>query len=268
MSVQINGHNIFARLWITNEEHSNETITTNVANPQNISWDFYTVLLANLYNDLNAGNVNMSEFIEKWRIYRRKISETQNHLVCEVPAEVNNIRDYVVSNNNKYIYTVIPIASNYVGDSITSNEIATKFYNYSLTDIVTKEVWLFCLNTEGGNISINENISVITNNTQFPIFSRGKCKYKSGQINALLGNINSNGIYSNDTIIDKDNLESFISNGNIKILKTKKGDLLLVETSGFSYSTNDEMGALPQTISFTWTEVEKSDNISLYDEIV
>jgi hypothetical protein len=207
-----------------------------------------------------------------WRIYRRLSTDTINTLVCTVNINITSIRDYVVRDNSSYIYSVCPATTSIIASGIESNTVTTSFMNYSITDIVNytedKTIWRFYLESTQGTVTNNEFVTFVTGYSKYPVALRSIPRYRSGQITSYIGNINSStGGYDYDTADLISDLLDCLSNGKQKLLKTKKGEIFLIQTHTSTYNTNDQVTQLPSQIVFSWTEVGNLSGITLYDEI-
>jgi hypothetical protein len=267
-TIILNGGVTANYLYIDGKTQNSEEIAQFTFSDTNIIWEYTTRLLAKFNSSLNAGNVDVSELIENWKVYRTKSGETQREFVCEVPVTTLSIRDYMVSNNNTYSFTIFPITENYVGAAIYSDEIITDFYYWSLTDILTNEVWLFQLNVEEGNYTVNSNVTVSTNNTKYPVFNIGEQCYLSNTLTALIGNIDLTiDDYSGDTIKNRMELIEFLNNGDEKLFKNPRGDLLRVQTYTTDYNIDNKTIRQEQMITFNVVQVGTTDDLAVYEEI-
>ena len=157
--IRIYGGQTAGFFLLKNVIDNDSTITATSSKDSNLTWDYNTILYAKFNNTLDAGNItNLTEIITYWDIYRKKTSDSQSKLVAKVDSTVNTIKDYIISNKDSYLYSIIPLTQNYVGDAIYSNTVTTNFWNWSLTGINSHDVFKFSLNVEEGNITVNSNI--------------------------------------------------------------------------------------------------------------
>lgn len=240
-------------------------------------WDFNTTAMCKYNNTINAGNLtDISESLTSWKIYRLNVTngDTQYQLVCQTTdVTMTNIRDYMCANGNTYKFQIVGISDNYISESIYTQEVTANYHYWSLTDIYTKEVWLFQLNYEGNNIesnyTVNSNVNITLTNSRYPIFNIGEQRYLSNTISALIGNVDlATGEYSNDTIKIRNSLVDFLNNGNEKIFKNVRGDILQVQTYTNDFSINNNPIEKPQTINFNIIEVGSIDDLQVYDEVI
>lgn len=260
--------------WLDRRVQSEAEINATKSSDVSLAWTYSTGLLAKFDNNLIGGSVNLSDVLTGWKIYRCNISKNDNiyHYVGEVDVDVDTIRDYMVASGNTYKYMILPVTASYIGDVIYSNEITLDFDCWSLVDTVTNEVWLFKLSFDGaeveGNYTVNSNVAVVMNNSEFPVVSYGKQCYLTNTLTALIGNENTNtGAYEGDSSINRDNLIAFLNNGHEKIYKNIKGDLKVVNTYADSFKTYNQYVELPQTITFNIVESNSPDSMQIFEVV-
>lgn len=240
--------------WVKNVVLSDAEIESILINNTPV-WDSDTILLANFDNSLNAGNiVNLSSPIVKWVIQRQDESESLRQTVASLPNTTSQYFDYTVAGNKEYQYFIFPITSTETGEPLATENISTNFYNWSLTDPITNTVFLFDLNLESGDISNEIDRTEYQTYTKYNKISRGVRDFIRGSVNCIAGYINVNGEYQSPISYISE-LKSVINNGNVKYLKSRKGDIWAVDTYGFKYKYMDDIKDQPQQISFEFTEI-------------
>ena len=60
-----------------------------------------------------------------------------------------------------------------------------------------------------------------------------------------------------------DRWNDFCANGNIKLLKDRKGNAMLVMITGNSGQTDDILREQPTTVTFNWVQVDDTTNITV-----
>jgi hypothetical protein len=94
--------------------------------------------------------------------------------------------------------------------------------------------------------------------------SSGESNYLSGTLTADIGYLECSDRKFKDTIDMVKAWRDFISRDTIYLLKTQKGDVLIVNITDNPTTTYAEnMSEIPTTISFDWTECESIDNVVL-----
>lgn len=242
------------------------------------SWSEDTVLLANFDNTLNGGSIEtLNENIISWSIYRKKTDETKLDLVASIDGTKDFIIDYNVANQTEYQYYIFPETENTVGDPMISDSVTTNWWNWSLIDIKKSNtenlyyvdidnIWTFDLSIDSGSMTQNLDKQIYLGFTQFPKSSTGNRDFLSGQLNCLIGKV-KNANYT-DTIKMQSDFRNCIKNGNEKILKDRKGNIFLIDTTGNSFSTMDIVKEQAVTIGFTWNQIGDTKNISIVEEIL
>lgn len=252
--ITIYGQQTVDFLWIKNKVLTDTEIEA-IALTDVPIWDADTILLANYDNSINAGNiVTLNNPIVKWTIQRQEGINPIRKTISSVANTVIELIDYTVSANKDYEYYIFPITASETGEPLASDSINANFYNWSLTDPTTNTVFLFDFNLESGDITNDIDRSEYQTFSKYNKVSRGKRDFIKGNISCIAGYINSNGNYESP-ITYLASMKSIINNGNQKYLKSRKGDIWVVDTYGFKYKYMDDIGDQPQTISFEFMEV-------------
>jgi|GEM_PF-4258318 len=198
------------------------------------------------------------------------IAELQESVDTDDPYY--SITDYNVSNNNEYIYTVFPVTSDAIGVSL-ENKYTTDWDIYTLTPLIQVDstnliadddrIWSFSLNCE------ESEIVHVQDKTKFPTFaskpkvSVGDLNYREGSFKCLLGGVSYNGKYDEPyELVQKWN--DFVSSNPICLFKNLKGDAMIVTLENETHSYMDKVFGIPTNISFNYTEVMDTDNLSIY----
>ena len=274
--VTLLGEQLIDYLWITNKVLTNAEILE--TEPYNYipSWTPDTIFLANFDDTLQAGSIKtLNENIIKWLIYRKKNGNTSLDLVASIDAVHDFIMDYSVGNQTGYQYYIFPLTQNTIVSPIISDTITTDWWNWSLVDIEesttkdlfyvnTDNIWNFELNIESGAMTQNLDKQTYVGFSQFPKVSTGNRDYYTGSLSCLIGKITNN-VYI-DTIDTQENFRKFIKNGKQKLLKDRKGNAFLVDTTGNSFDVTDTLSEQVVAISFDWIQIGTIDDISIIEE--
>jgi len=100
-------------------------------------WQLDTYLLARFFNDLEAGNINMEGIaIEKFVIKRRSIDELNSIILGYVDYEHGELYEYLdyTQPNDRFIYSITPIATGDIEGKPTSVEIESDFVGFYIVD--------------------------------------------------------------------------------------------------------------------------------------
>lgn len=185
--------------------------------------------------------------------------------------------DYNVVNNNTYRYYIFKEDESAISEAVVSNDIQTCWWDWSFVDVIPSakknnlyyavgDVWKFNLNVSSGSMMQNMNNTTYNNLTKFPKVSAGKLNYSSGSLSCLLGGIQKTSNSLAEYIEPNTMLESwndFCSNGNIKLMKDRKGNAMLVMITDTSAQVDDITREQANTITFSWVQVDNVNNVAI-----
>jgi hypothetical protein len=253
--VQLNGEGIVDKLRVldyamTDEEFDALSIT------DVFTWDEHTLLYAEFTNNLKAGSLLVDVTIDSWTIVRFCCgSNVPQILVTGLDPSETTYVDYTAIKPNDYYFRFYPISANAVISDIQSNTIQLCYDYYAFLDPATGESFTFKSNIgDGMSVQLVSGVTTYEGFTQYPAKSQSQIKYNTAPFSALLGNVESN-VYTGDTVAIYTALQNFITNGNEKIMKDRKGNIRRVFTESLTGSINEKPSELPTTIAFQWTEV-------------
>ena len=210
-------------------------------------------------------------------IYREVKDTNQLVYVARLGDGSLSMTDYSVTNNRTYKYYIFKEDESAISEAVVSNDVSTCWWDWSLIDIIpstsekglyytTGDIWKFNLNISSAARTQTLNNTTYNNLTRFPKVSSGKLNYSTGSLTCLLGDVqrttNSLAEYIEpSTMLDEWN--KFRADGNMKLLKDRKGNAMLVMVTGTSSQTDDVTREQTNTITFSWVEVEDIDNITI-----
>ena len=210
-------------------------------------------------------------------IYREVKDTNQLVYVARLGDGGLSMTDYGVTNNRTYKYYIFKEDESAISEAVVSNDVLTCWWDWSLIDVVpstsekglyytTGNIWKFNLNISSAARAQTLNNTTYNNLTRFPKVSSGKLNYSTGSLTCLLGDIqrttNSLAEYIEpSTMLNEWN--EFCADGNMKLLKDRKGNAMLVMITGTSSQTDDVTREQTNTITFSWVEVEDIDNITI-----
>lgn len=210
-------------------------------------------------------------------IYREVKDTNQLVYVARLGDGSLSMTDYSVTNNRTYKYYIFKEDESAISEAVVSNDVSTCWWDWSLIDIIpsasekglyytTGDIWKFNLNISSAARTQTLNNTTYNNLTRFPKVSSGKLNYSTGSLTCLLGDVqrttNSLAEYIEpSTMLDEWN--EFCADGNMKLLKDRKGNAMLVMVTGTSSQTDDVTREQTNTITFSWVEVEDIDNITI-----
>lgn len=210
-------------------------------------------------------------------IYREVKDTNQLVYVARLGDGSLSMTDYSVTNNKTYKYYIFKEDESAISEAVISNDVSTCWWDWSLIDIIpstsekglyytTGDIWKFNLNISSAARAQTLNNTTYNNLTRFPKVSSGKLNYSTGSLTCLLGDVqrttNSLAEYIEpSTMLDEWN--KFCADGNMKLLKDRKGNAMLVMVTGTSSQIDDVTREQTNTITFSWVEVEDIDNITI-----
>lgn len=210
--------------------------------------------------------------VDNWYLYKVDSYSHKLSFVASCPSATCRIVDYKVANNIEYTYLLMGMDSEKVVVWLQSSPITTKWWNWCLIGLVEdgedyrvnlQEIWKFDLNLQSNDLKQNLEKHQLGNLTQFPKIASGKKNYLSGGITALIGEIVNNEYV--DTVERQEDFRKFVANGEIKLLKDRKGGIYLVKTTQNTFNYLNEIEIQPLTISFEFVEVNDVNRYSIIE---
>ena len=276
--LKINGNCDVNYTWSKKADLTTEYVESIAQNGIYIpEWDGDTIMLATFSNTLNASNI--SGTIYGYLIHRQKSNETVRYKIAEVNSTITNIKDFNIGNRATYQYFITPIYMNdgvkSLGEPILTDSIQTDFNSWSVIGLApttdenvfvvdVDNIWSFYIDIDGGTFSVNEDKTITTGLGKFPKTYVGETNYITGSLSCLIGNVSCEGKYYDDDIEKLEKWRNFCNNGKLKLLKDRKGHIIPCEITDVSYENDDKFDELQSSISFNFTQLEDSKNISAY----
>lgn len=221
---------------------------------------------------ISWGNIPQAQ---KYSVYRSTPGVSTGCLfkIADTAPGITEIIDYTAPTNQTSYYTVIVLLSNSNKGtlSISNPSVTPKFWDYSilLADMEqdgtyhVENEYKFGLNVETGAISNNNAPNLQTNFTRYPNRQPITSLHKSGQLKSYIGTISNQKIYS-DSVSLQNAIYSISTSTLYKFLKTRKGEIIRIETSGpISMQLLDESPLQPLTATIEWIEVGDATQTSV-----
>lgn len=256
---------------VLSQSEIEKTLFTN----NNPYWDDDTILLAKNNQNTEAGNIiGMDGMPNKWRLNRTGIGSASSQLIAEMDILQLAIKDYTVSNQKNYLYQLSPISDTEIG-SPAEQEFVTTMFNWCLIDLIPTsdktifnagEKFFFDLDIKSGALSTETDRTEYETYTQFNKVSVGARKFIRGSLSSLIGHMSNNDYI--DTTDFRQLLQTVISNGRMKLLKNRKGDVFVVNTHTQSNQFRDEIGVQPTDNSFDFMEIMNVKDITVIGEVI
>lgn len=211
-------------------------------------------------------------------VYREVAGSNELKFVSKLDDGALSIVDYNVVNDTDYKYYIFKESTDAISEAVVSNDVKTCWWEWSLVDLQqdlnndkvyyanSQNIWLFGLNLTTSSVSQNISVTTYNNLTTYPRVSVGKQNYKSSSISTLLGSIKKVGASQISYIEPASLLEEwndFCVNGNIKLMRDRKGNSMLVAITNTTSQVDDVLKEQANTVSFDWVEIGNTKNISI-----
>ena len=263
-----------------NSIHEFSDISDETGNLYKPGWELNTIMLASYKNKdslLSASNYEVQNLITGYKVFREENGVL--YYIADTDSNTKNIQDFNTKANTKLLFYLYPKTKDSNGNlilsaPIISEPITPKWDGWNvigLNKIGKNEykpdmnnIWNFQLNVESGSIGDNVNRQLHETYSRFPRVMYGRRRYKEGSLKCLLGYISKNDCDYIDSVDMMDKWDEFINNGEIKLLKTPKGQIFPVDIYNSKFDTMDEFLMEPTTLSFDYVQLEDYKNIRVY----
>lgn len=228
-------------------------------------WTGDTSFLNNFNNNINMNNVpSILGKIDHFSVYKYSDVDRVLTHVGDFTLEQDGLLDYSIRNRTTYEYVIFAVTADYMSNAITLPSVTTGWDCWSIANIIdtktdgvysvdASSVWIFNTNLTSGGYTQNIDTYTYDNFTQFPKVSKGEKNYYTGTLTAYINNIES--MPYSDTVEMQDKFCEFINSPNLKLLKDRKGNCLIVQTTGNSFAVQDNAREQMITVSFNFTQV-------------
>lgn len=238
-----------------------------------------------VYLTYEASDMPTFTNFESW-VYRRNL-ETNEIVFLGIGLEYGRsvtFCDYLVPNKGSFEYVVVPreydtgrpyvngiakatIVTDMTGYTITSlvpsNSAAAKYesdfgrYRYTIGDC-----WKFVGEIQDTTITQNTNRITHVGTGGYTSESMTDINYSSGTLSAMIGAVDCTTMKYKDTIDMIKAWRQFITKNSIFMLKSQKGDVMIVNVSDAPSTSYSEMeNGIPTTFTFNWNECMSVNDI-------
>lgn len=233
------------------------------------SWQLKTIMNPKFESDLEAGSIgNDGHEIKHIQIYRKEFLKDDPWMMIgqfEYTSDYNvySFTDRLTENGKRYIYGLVPVSKDVVGQITESEPILVDYNGVFLTD--ANRNYQMEVDFEMGQIDHNNNVSVSNPlNGRYPIVTYGNQDYKTGTINFLpLTDIQ---IRTGGTRIDgqsereyQDGVLKFLKNGSAKVIRNDNGNMIVVAVHNVSETSRNGNLIDLNDLSFQFTEIGELD---------
>lgn len=203
-------------------------------------------------------------------LYRYIDGEPYLHYVCDSASGTYGFLDYYAPSQSKISYLVKATTAS--GDVFVQTKQFTPvfwFYSILLCDEdsdgiyhVSKE-YKFKYGVETGAVSNNNSPTMQTNFTPYPNRQPISSLYKTGKLTGYIGTVDKMNVYS-DSVALQNAIYAISTSTLTKFLKTRKGDVILVDTSGaIQMQTEDKTVEQALKATIEWAEIGSTDQTSI-----
>lgn len=252
-SIKVFGQSIVDYIQIQNVEKLESDIP-NLKLYDTPIWDGNTIMLANFENTLNAGNVtSLTNPILNWVVQRRKTTDTSFTTLATLDVSQKSYVDTTLEPNVEYIYQIIATNDTEQSEPLV-NMLDSVFYNSVLSDLEGTIAYVFDFNLDFDGFENEVAYQRYDGFSKNSAYSFGKRDFRFGSATAILSSSFSDVTQTIDFI---KTFTQFINNGQPKIFKDRKGNVLKVVTTGGvkQKPLSIAIGEQPYEISFNFEEV-------------
>lgn len=225
------------------------------------------------FSDSAAVEISTPQYqpvIEDVAVYRYTQGEPILRRVFDFADGTSNLLDYFAPSQSPISYV---IAARGADDTlfIQTSQFTPVFWFYSVllcdTDSdgiyhVAKE-FVFKYGVESGAVSNNNNPTLQLNFTHYPNRQPISSLYKTGKVTGYIGTVSGAKLYS-DSISLQNAIYEISTSTLTKFLKTRKGDVLMVDTaSPIQMKTDDATTQQALKATIEWAEIGDATDVSI-----
>lgn len=207
--------------------------------------------------------------------FRKSENSPNWQYIAEMPLGFTYVLDYSARSQHGYEYTAITTKSDQYHDNIYSTGYTTDivrpvWWNYTVLCCFRDSTGIyhvineyrFALDVASGSVGNNSNISMLKNFTRYPTRQAASANYRSGTLTAYIGKAQDNKY--TDSLELMHELYGLSTSKLTKFLKTRKGDLIRIETgSPITQQIGDKFREQPAKIGLPWVEVGDAEGLTI-----
>lgn len=271
-TAEIDEVTIGAGLW--DELFVSVDTSINDANEKPTQWQIKTIMDAKFQNNLEAGSFGAGgNIVDTLQLYRRDINKSAKQiLIGQFPYEpeynVYSFVDRLAENLANYEYSIVPLSGNIMGDlNKTFKPAFVEYEGVWLSDLDNNFKIEFDVKqgavTHNGNFSETETL-----NGKYPIITRGKQNYRTGNISFLplsSEQIDSRGqkINARNEREVRESILTFLKSDSAKVIRNSNGDMRVVVVYNIQETPREGFLEDLSDISFDYVEVGKLEDNDL-----
>ncbi len=229
------------------------------------SWDYDTIMNADLDGNLRGGNISyMIQQISSIRIKRRRAGSYKWVTLFDVPVkEAKDLEferyDRYAANGVSYEYALVPVVDNKEG-YVNKNGITPHFVGCFLFE---KDIgYNTDLELEKGTITRNgQTNTVVPLSGKYPVVIRnGDADYDSGQFTMMFLPKAADGEYETEgAYLYREEVKNFLNDGRPKIMKLTDGRIWMISITNGVSENNDAIEGYVHH-SFDWVEIGDAES--------
>lgn len=271
-------------LWILSGDVPDSVLTALMSSAgYTPGFDANTWFLADFTNGLNGGNIQTSEQISTWRVYRLDETSKDFTFVAFVGEPIREILDCAAASQHTYVYYVLGanVDDQIVTQAMISAPVTVCLWDWTLLaceddtggqylalgkerGYQVTDIFRFSLNVESGSVGNNNTPGLLENFTRYPTVQITPQRYMSGTLSGYLGSVGADGAYS-DSIAQRDALFALAQTDGTLFLKNRKGDLLRVSISGqITCKTQDATRQQALVCAVPWAETGSAEEAGIF----
>lgn len=210
--------------------------------------------------------------ITQYEVYRKEEGVAYLKKIATVSNSTTEIVDYSIASNQKASYVVIGSNGTTSISIAESPSITPIFWEYSILlcylgddgGYHVSSEYIFGVGVETGSFSNNNDPTIQKNFTKYPNRQPISSQYKTGSLKGYIGQVSKFNQYVNDTVALQNAIFDISSSRLTKFLKTRKGEVLMVDTlSAINMQTFDASPLQPLTATINWVEVGSAQNLPI-----
>lgn len=274
-ALTLTGKQICDYLWVNGAALDDATIVGIIdSGTYRPAFEGDTLFLADFTNGLNAGNIELSEELTGFAIYRYTEGSAALEYVGQTALEQTALMDCAAVSQQPVSYYMFGLGSDtFATQALVSQSITPVFWDWTILSCTQDSegsyhpqgIYRFGKNLSSGSISNGNAPTILSNFTRYPTVQPAPANYKSGQLSSLIGTIDyTNENKYSDTIAERDAIFELSTTENTLFLKNRKGDLWRVQISAaIEAATMDNTREQAQTVSLAWTEIGSAEGASI-----
>lgn len=265
-------------LWLTEDPEGRWLETVMGQLQYNPEYGTDTWFLAPFLDGLGAGNLaGDAAEVTGVALYREEVGGNRLRRLGELPLSRTSVLDYGAGSQRGYRYYLFPLGGDrYVTAPLVTRPVTPLFWDWTLLECEADEAdpmqfhavreYAFGLNLTTGAVSNNATPNLLQNFTRYPARQVSAANYRSGSLQAYIGAVDQRENRYWEAEGRAEELLALSTSPRPKFLKSRRGELLRVETGGpVSLQVGDRFWEQPYTVTLPWVEVDSAEGVSILE---